>query len=440
VDPEARPSADQAFQALSAVATGSPLPPYNLSAEALQRRQEREEAAKKREIKTAAKKQVAPVIPQRAAPAQLDANSVAARRLAAKKGIVLPPAPPVSTSKPPIAPSQIPMSAQVSPPVQAFPPLDSFSSQASFDASFADFDAFASPPPLSTSMPTSNSLVDMSGFSQSNDFFSPSSTTATATAPVSADMFFDDDDQTPPPVATTTSSKSIQPFDGSFPVSFDSLSLVDFQPTTSSVSTSSKTSPTASSQSWANDFTPSPAIVQITPAKLPSQAVPDLLDDVSISTTSSFTMSSEPSHSLSFNDARGNMNYREKYGSSAADVMQMFDSPSKSYGTSYGMQQASPRQSYPPASSAISAMAPGPSGIITSTNPAYGRTYSMGPPPINPFASHSALDPSMSLSRSMSLGASSISMGAPSYQHTSSRGAMTPPDPFQMNNLNAYHR
>lgn len=87
MDPEARPSLDEIFDALSAAASGNPLPPYQLSEIAIQRKQERENASKRREQKTQKKSSNSNFIPARKEPISLASNSVAARRLAAKKGV-----------------------------------------------------------------------------------------------------------------------------------------------------------------------------------------------------------------------------------------------------------------------------------------------------------------------------------------------------------------
>ena len=87
VDPEARPSITQLLQAFAAIATGKPLPLYVVPPEAIERRKEREITAKKREEKnkSALKKAAPKTLPVKAS-GPLDSNSVAARRLAMKKG------------------------------------------------------------------------------------------------------------------------------------------------------------------------------------------------------------------------------------------------------------------------------------------------------------------------------------------------------------------
>lgn len=87
VDPEARPNVEELFLAISALATGKPLPQYEISAEALQIKREREESNRRREQKTKKSYVSQPAVPVRKAPVELSGNSVAARRLAAKQGL-----------------------------------------------------------------------------------------------------------------------------------------------------------------------------------------------------------------------------------------------------------------------------------------------------------------------------------------------------------------
>ena len=87
VDPEARPSISQLLAAFAAMATGKPLPHYEIPAEAIERRKEREITAKKREEKNKSSKKVVPKVTPLKPSGPLDSNSVAARRLAMKKGI-----------------------------------------------------------------------------------------------------------------------------------------------------------------------------------------------------------------------------------------------------------------------------------------------------------------------------------------------------------------
>lgn len=83
VDPEARPSIQQCLECVSSLAAGQPLPSHPLSEEALRRREERIAAGILRENK---KKKAVAVPPARPKITALDSNSVAARRLAAKRG------------------------------------------------------------------------------------------------------------------------------------------------------------------------------------------------------------------------------------------------------------------------------------------------------------------------------------------------------------------
>jgi hypothetical protein len=87
VDPEARPSISQLLAAFAAMATGKPLPHYEIPPEAVERRREREITAKKREEKNKSSKKIAPKITPLKPSGPLDSNSVAARRLAMKKGV-----------------------------------------------------------------------------------------------------------------------------------------------------------------------------------------------------------------------------------------------------------------------------------------------------------------------------------------------------------------
>ena len=92
VDPEARPTIDQLKVATVALKHGTSLPPFEVSNEAKQRRAEREFAQQRRQELKA--KKAHNTVPQRA-PVQLNPNSAAARRLAAKRGTA---AAPVSSS------------------------------------------------------------------------------------------------------------------------------------------------------------------------------------------------------------------------------------------------------------------------------------------------------------------------------------------------------
>lgn len=87
IDPEARPSIAELLTMLVELAAGRPLPAYELTAEAIKRREDRIAANQVRESK--AKKKAAPVVPLRKG-VPPSANSVAAKRLAAKRGQPLP--------------------------------------------------------------------------------------------------------------------------------------------------------------------------------------------------------------------------------------------------------------------------------------------------------------------------------------------------------------
>lgn len=84
IDPEARPTVLDLLLAMREISRGAPLPPYELSPEAVQRRAARIAADEVRKAK--AKKKTGPTVPEvkRAAPPSV--NSVAAKRLAAKRG------------------------------------------------------------------------------------------------------------------------------------------------------------------------------------------------------------------------------------------------------------------------------------------------------------------------------------------------------------------
>lgn len=86
-DPEARPSIREIFPYLRALAKGGTVPELPLSDEAVAQKQRRKEAELRREQK-ALKKVKTPIVPVRAPQAShLDPGSVAAKRLAMKKGL-----------------------------------------------------------------------------------------------------------------------------------------------------------------------------------------------------------------------------------------------------------------------------------------------------------------------------------------------------------------
>lgn len=85
IDPEARPIILELLLAMREISKGSPLPPYELSAEALQRRAARIAADEVRNTKAKKKPTATPIDTKRSAPPS--ANSVAAKRLAAKRGV-----------------------------------------------------------------------------------------------------------------------------------------------------------------------------------------------------------------------------------------------------------------------------------------------------------------------------------------------------------------
>lgn len=94
IDPEGRPSIPELLECARALLTGQPMPTLVVPEAVLQRRIERAENDKRR-MQLLASKQKKNVAPAPRAPAPLDSNSVAARRLAAKRGQVVsgPPAP-----------------------------------------------------------------------------------------------------------------------------------------------------------------------------------------------------------------------------------------------------------------------------------------------------------------------------------------------------------
>lgn len=86
MDPEARPSIAQVMAATTALSHGTSLPPFEISAEAKQHKAQREMAKQRRvELMTKQSNNNKKCAPHRA-PVQLDPNSAAARRLAAKRG------------------------------------------------------------------------------------------------------------------------------------------------------------------------------------------------------------------------------------------------------------------------------------------------------------------------------------------------------------------
>jgi len=86
IDPEARPSIGQIIDAITALLRNEPLPHYELSEEAIKKRQERLDREAHKAAKRDQKKKGKDIItPKRNA--HLDSNSVAARRLAAAKGL-----------------------------------------------------------------------------------------------------------------------------------------------------------------------------------------------------------------------------------------------------------------------------------------------------------------------------------------------------------------
>lgn len=437
MDPEARPSATECFQALSAIATGNPLPPYELSAEAIERRKQREAAAIKKEQKVAAKRHVPALVPQRSAPAQLDTNSVAARRLAAKKGIVIPPTNVSAPSKPPVQITTIP-------------------TQSSSDESFANFADFAdfTPNPISATKPpkpiaTAENLFDFTGPVDRNtsqltnefDFDPFPSNASTQPAEVkSADIFFEDIFQTDMNMIPETSIETIESRleksaimssdqDNRNPQYFDAFET-SFGSAVNTVSEGKQASNPTQSNQYSNvvgfddffntinaqtssgrsitaDWPPiasfddirsqpsaKPVIEMATPVK--SNRPIDLLNDDSSSgfVSSKDTLTPTKSSMFDFDMTPRKANEAPqmvRYGSSSASVLQMFDSPampppkplkpSGAYNHTTPMKglpmnQISSSSPYQPASHPQTMMSPNQS-IIMTTNPAFGRTGSI---------------------------------------------------------------
>lgn len=87
-DPEARPSIGQIIDAIGALMRNEPLPHYELSPDAVNKRQERLEREAVKAAKREQKKKGKEVVTPKKVNTHLDSNSVAARRLAAAKGQV----------------------------------------------------------------------------------------------------------------------------------------------------------------------------------------------------------------------------------------------------------------------------------------------------------------------------------------------------------------
>ena len=85
IDPEARPSIKEIFSYVRALAKDETVPELPLSEEAIYQKQRRKESEMRREQK-AQKKIKTPIVPARQGNTSIDPNSVAAKRLAMKKG------------------------------------------------------------------------------------------------------------------------------------------------------------------------------------------------------------------------------------------------------------------------------------------------------------------------------------------------------------------
>ena len=85
IDPEARPSIKEIFAYVRALAKDETVPELPLSEEAIYQKQRRKESELRREQK-AQKKIKTPIVPARQGNTSIDPNSVAAKRLAMKKG------------------------------------------------------------------------------------------------------------------------------------------------------------------------------------------------------------------------------------------------------------------------------------------------------------------------------------------------------------------
>mmetsp|Transcript_15865 Transcript_15865/g.23892 ORF Transcript_15865/g.23892 Transcript_15865/m.23892 type:complete len:604 (-) Transcript_15865:166-1977(-) len=226
MEPEARPSVPQIAEAINAILTGAPLPPYELSDIAKQRKQERIDAQNRRA--QLQKKKTPNVLPTREH-VPLAANSVAARRLAAKRagggGITevagaIPH--PGYASKPSTAPtssareggSDMFFSTESSEPAPIRPAAPSTSdgldlfdsspassqampSQSATASSASFFDDFATPATNASSQSSADPFT-------SNDFFSAASTAPQSKAPAPSAEFDAFGDSAP--VASTGST------------------------------------------------------------------------------------------------------------------------------------------------------------------------------------------------------------------------------------------
>eukprot|EP01034_Spumella_vulgaris_P021833 gene21833-27904_t len=174
VDPEARLSVAQCLECTAALASNRPLPDFPLSAEAAQRRAERIAA---NELRQSKQKKVVVAAPRKVV-APLDSNSVAARRLAAKRGGT---------------------SGANTPGTDLFgdnssPRVNNTRQESSKSPEFAvDFDAF----PSQESNSNSNSSAAFSSKSQGNQFadFDDAPIKAASNTISNANSLFDDDDE-----------------------------------------------------------------------------------------------------------------------------------------------------------------------------------------------------------------------------------------------------
>jgi hypothetical protein len=182
LDPEARPAIFEIKAAIKALSQGEPLPPYELSEIAQQRKEERRLSEMRRANQT--QKKAAPLPTREHVP--LAANSVAARRLAAKRSGVSTGGDVIGSVPHPGYASAAPSSSggadfffDDSAPIAAAAPAASASTAHELDF----FGASSAPAPAVVSSSASASSAKVSA---SNDFFDAFSTPAAAPAAPSA--------------------------------------------------------------------------------------------------------------------------------------------------------------------------------------------------------------------------------------------------------------
>jgi hypothetical protein len=206
MDPEARPSLAETLYAIKAIAMGSPLPPYELSDQAKEKKEERRQAQLRRANQTQKKSAALPTRDH----VPLAANSVAARRLAAKRGGTA--ATSEGSFSAPIASASssssflfddsapIPAAASSSAPLDLFGP--SHPAPAAQVASSSLFDDFSAPTPVPAK--TSSAPAPAVDLFATDFFSSPAQNQATST-PVSV----------PPSVPASKTAAPVDFFGGS---------------------------------------------------------------------------------------------------------------------------------------------------------------------------------------------------------------------------------